>query len=193
MAQNAAARPGRPDASGVRLNRSGRSRGGKSYPAPGARGIRVKLHFWRIVKAKHAGTAFSGAGARLAGGRWNSQGISMIYTSGSRSLAMLEMLVHISSEDILKHYVFFELTFDETLVREVPISDLPRNWWRSPPIPAARRIGDLWIANLDRPILRIPSAVVRTEWNYLINPNHPDFDRIQIGPMEKIRLDKRLT
>ncbi|MBC8006624.1 MAG: RES domain-containing protein, partial [Prolixibacteraceae bacterium] len=49
--------------------------------------------------ARYAGTAFSGEGARLYGGRWNRKGVPMVYTAGSQSLAMLKCLCKMS------HYV----------------------------------------------------------------------------------------
>lgn len=149
------------------------------------------LRSWRIVKAKHAAAAFTGDGARLAGGRWNSQGVPVIYTAETRSLGILEMVVHIQSEEVLKHYVCFEVSFDDSLVSEVP--HLPRTWWKSPAPAACRQLGDQWVAGQVRAVLRVPSAVVRNEWNYLLNPVHPDYPRISVGSRQSLRLDRRLT
>lgn len=147
---------------------------------------------WRIVKAKYARTAFSGAGAKAAGGRWNSPGTGAIYTAGSISLGILEMLVHLGSKDVLRHYVTFELSFDESLVRRIAAGELPRQWW-NPRAPAAcQSVGDQWVVGLESPVLALPSAIVRTEWNYLLNPAHPDFPKIRIAPAQPVRLDRRL-
>ncbi len=147
---------------------------------------------WRIVKAKHAATAFSGEGARRAGGRWNSPGTAVVYTSGSASLAMLEMLVHLQSGKLLKRYVLFEVQFDDSLVEVVDVKALPRTWRKSPPPLAAQRVGDLWVAGGSSAVLSVPSAIVPEEWNYLLNPAHADFSMIVIGPKLATRFDPRL-
>jgi RES domain-containing protein len=152
----------------------------------------VIVRSWRIVKAKYARTAFSGAGAKTSGGRWNSPGTAVIYTAGSISLGILEMLVHLWSKDVLRHYVTFELSFDEAMLRRIPVGDLPRSWW-NPRAPAAcQSVGDEWARGLESPALALPSAIVRTEWNYLLNPAHPDFPKIKIASPQPVRLDKRL-
>ncbi len=147
---------------------------------------------WRIVKAKHASTAFTGEGAKAAGGRWNSRGVAMIYTAGSISLAMLEMLVHVRSQELLRRYVMFEVTFEETLVKKLSAKDLPRNWRLSPPPGSLQRMGDVWVGSRETPVLRVPSAIVPTEWNFLLNPNHPDFRGLAIGQKQPVRFDPRL-
>jgi RES domain-containing protein len=116
----------------------------------------------------------------------------MIYTAGSISLAILEMLVHIQSTDVLSHYVTFELSLDGALVDRPAAGDLPSNWFRSPAPAATRNLGDAWIRRGQSPVLEVPSAIVRTEWNYLINPDHPDFARIAVAPPRPITLDRRL-
>jgi RES domain-containing protein len=152
---------------------------------------------WRIVKAKHAPTAFSGDGARLTGGRWTSPGLAVVYLADSVPLAMLEMLVHLTAEELLRRYVLFGATFDETLVTAVDPSALPKNWRASPPPAALRRIGDAWHATGRSAVLRVPSVVVPAQWNYVLNPAHPDFahmatDCMIVGP-DPILFDRRLA
>jgi RES domain-containing protein len=144
---------------------------------------------WRIYKARHASTALTGEGARLYGGRWNSRGISVLYAAGSLSLACLEILVH---ERRLRNYRYRVLEFDERLLLHVSISSLPTRW-ASPRSPADnRRIGDEWIAAATSVVLRVPSAPVPGEYNYLMNPEHPDFGEIRIGDEQTLKLDPRL-
>ena len=146
----------------------------------------------RIVGAAFAAAAFSGEGARRAGGRWNSPGTAIIYTAGSEALAILEMLVHLQSQELLKRYVLFEVIFDETLLTVADVAALPQTWRESPPAPALQQVGDAWIASAGSAILRVPSVMVPTEWNYLLNPAHPDFQQITIGPKQPVRFDPRL-
>lgn len=147
---------------------------------------------FRIVKARLANTAFTGEGARLNGGRWNSPGVPMIYAASTISLAILEMLVHLQSRDLLLKYVLIPVTFDDSLVAEVGRKSLPRDWRASPVASEVQEIGDQWIAAHSSAVLRVPSAVVPTEANYLLNPNHPDFAEITVGEKQSIRLDPRL-
>lgn len=150
------------------------------------------LHAWRIVKSKHAAGAFTGNGAKQSGGRWNSPGRAVVYTAGSASLAMLELLVHLQADELLKYYVLFPVAFDERWVMTLPLRSLPRLWRRSPPPRAVQALGDRWIAGARSAVLRVPSAIVAGECNYLLNPAHADMGRIRIGPKQPIRFDRRL-
>ncbi len=152
----------------------------------------MTVRAWRMVKANHADTAFSAEGAKKYGGRWNSPGNAVIYTSGSISLAMLEMLVHLQREELLKRYVLFEVTFDDTIVMEIDRKSLPRTWRKSPTPAAIQRIGDDWVAVGNSAVLRIPSTIVPWESNYILNPAHKDFAKISFGPKQPAGFDPRL-
>ncbi|HEV8485072.1 MAG TPA: RES family NAD+ phosphorylase [Blastocatellia bacterium] len=153
----------------------------------------MKLTAWRIAKRKHAKTAFTGEGARLFGGRWNNPGTSIVYTAQSQSLAVLEMLVHLDSHELLEKYVVFEVGIDHSLIAQVDPSQLPRTW-RADPSPArARAIGDDWIDAGTSAVLRVPSVLVPPENNFLLNPRHKDFPRLLIGKPMPFRFDSRLV
>ena len=145
---------------------------------------------WRIVKARHAATAFSGEGAAKTGGRWNSRGVRVVYTSGTKALATLESLVHLNPP-VTFSLVAIPLTFPESLVETYSIADLPPDWRSQPPPPSTQSIGDVWVAEARSAILALPS-VITGEPNYLLNPAHPDFANIQIGHPEPFALDSRL-
>lgn len=153
----------------------------------------MTIHAWRLVKAKHASTAFSGDGARLHGGRWNSRGRTVVYAAGSTSLAMLELLVHLPAPELLDHYVLFEITFDESLVTTIDPKRLSKGWRKFPPPASVHHVGDARLDTLKSAVLRVPSVVVPAEWNYLLNPAHGDFGRIRIGPRKAARFDPRLV
>ena len=153
----------------------------------------MKVTAWRIAKRKHARTAFTGEGARLFGGRWNNPGTSIVYTAQSQSLAVIEMLVHLDSPELLEKYVLFEVGIDDSLITHVDPSRLPRAW-RADPSPArVRAIGDDWIRAGASAVLRVPSALVPPETNFLLNPRHKDFPRLHIGKPMPFRFDSRLT
>ena len=149
------------------------------------------LEAWRIVKEKHAATAFYGEGAAKAGGRWNSRGVLVVYTSGTRSLAALETLVHLNPPLVFK-YVAFRLEFDDALVEQVSLKKLPLDWQAEPPPPSTKAIGDAWVRAARSAVLVLPSVIIPGESNYLLNPAHPDFKRISIGKPERFALDPRL-
>lgn len=147
---------------------------------------------WRIVKRRLANDAFSGEGARLYGGRWNSPGVSVVYAAQSQSLAALELLVHLEISDLLYEYVVIEARFDSSLVTRIGKSDLPADWRASPPPASARAIGNAWIVEEPSPVLELPSAVIPAEDIFLLNPQHSHFAKIEIGKPVDFEFDPRL-
>jgi RES domain-containing protein len=152
----------------------------------------VTVTAWRITKRKHARHAFSGEGAREFGGRWNNPGTAVVYTAQSQSLAALEMLVHLDSADLLEKYVLLAADFDQSLVKIVDASNLPRNWRADPPPAQVRSIGDEWVLGGRSAVLQVPSVLVSGENNFLLNPGHQDFARIRFGKPLAFRFDARL-
>ena len=147
---------------------------------------------WWIVQTHVADHAFSGEGARRYGGRWNSKGHAVVYTSGSISLAILEVLAHIPIYDILEEYVHIPVEFEPKLSMNLKSADLPTDWNKDPSPQAIKQIGDSWIENQQSVILEVPSAIVPTEKNFLINPSHPNFSKLKIGTPTKFDFDSRL-
>ena len=147
---------------------------------------------WRIVKTRFSADAFSGEGARLYGGRWNSPGVAMVYTAGSISLATLELLVHLDATSALPSYSICPVDFDNALVESLHLVTLPSDWHQSPPSTSLQLIGDDWISRGSSVVLKVPSAVVQDENNYLINPAHKDFKKLVMGSMKPFQLDRRL-
>jgi RES domain-containing protein len=147
---------------------------------------------WRIVKSRYASTAFDGEGARLYGGRWNSPGTRMVYTSSTISLAVLEVLVHLQEASLLSSYSLISADLDDALVERLDHSMLP-DGWRTYPAPSdLQRIGDDWVRSQRSVALEVPSVIVVRESNYLLNPTHPDFASVIIGEPEPFTFDERL-
>jgi RES domain-containing protein len=151
------------------------------------------LRSFRIVKLRHAATAFDGEGARRHGGRWNSRGTRMVYTAESRALALLEILTHTGNADLFAAYAVIDLVFDAALVVALKDADLPAGWRASPPPAAMQTLGDRWAADRTSVVLRVPSVLVPEEFNYLLNPAHPDFNQLRIGRPEPLAVDARLA
>lgn len=146
---------------------------------------------WRIVKVKYAATAFDGEGARRYGGRWNSPGARVVYTSSTLSLAALENLVHLTPPLSFKYSVI-QIEFDEALVETMTLANLPKGWTEEPPPPFTKAIGDLWVKEARSAVLELPSAIIQAETNYLLNPAHPDFVKLVIGNPAPFSFDQRL-
>jgi RES domain-containing protein len=147
---------------------------------------------WRIVKTKYSATAFTGDGASLEGGRWNSPGTSLVYVSSSASLALLETLVNLESIAPLPAYSLVRIEFEEVLVERLREDAVPANWLAYPAPAETQQIGDLWVASARSCILAVPSTIIPHELNYLINPSHPSFGTISIGPAEVLQIDARI-
>lgn len=148
---------------------------------------------YRIFKTKFSKTWFDGEGAFLFGGRWNSKGTRILYTAGSLSLATLEMLVHLNSEQLLFSYSYAKLEIEEKDILYVEeVAKLPKSWSVSPPTLAIQRIGDDWAASMASLVLRVPTSIVPSEFNYLINIGHPRFGSIKRGKPQLFRFDERL-
>jgi len=146
---------------------------------------------WRITTRRFADQAFSGEGARLYGGRWNRVGHPVIYTAESRSLALLEMLVQ--DEPLRAHYVLIPAHLPHNVSVEVlDTTNLPRDWRTHAGREALQALGGAWLRQSRSCVLAVPSAVMPAEFNFLINPLHPDFKLISMGEPETLNTDMRL-
>lgn len=151
-----------------------------------------RITAWRITQARYADDAFSGEGARRYGGRWNSRGTAIAYAAGSRSLALLEILVHLDSAALLRRYVLVPIRFDAQHVERLDAATLPPDWRAHPAPTSTQTLGDAWAAAARSPVLQVPSVIVPNEPNYLINPHHPAFASLEIGAVEALDVDDRL-
>ena len=152
----------------------------------------MKLTGWRIVQARQVRSAFDGEGARLYGGRWNHKGVAVVYAASSRSLAALEMLIHLPTPEVLQRYVTIPIAFDDELCTRLDPQSLPRHWRNNPALLSTRDIGTDWVNDGASAILVVPSAVVPDEWNFLVNPRHPDFGKVLVGAPQPFKYDPRL-
>lgn len=122
----------------------------------------------------------------------------MVYTAAHRSVSILEILVHVKGgagvgrAAISAPFYVYAVSFDVALLEELPISSLPAGWNSEPPTAASQNLGDAWVLAATSPILAVPSVIVPEERNYVLNPNHPRFLEIQIGPPVVCSVDPRL-
>jgi RES domain-containing protein len=151
------------------------------------------LTAWRIVKARYRASAFDGEGARRNGGRWSSPGLPVVYVAESAALAALELLVHLGRGSALQAYVLIACSFSEEVVSRLDRARLPATW-RSYPAPAQLQfLGDEWFNRKTSAVLEVPSAIIETESNYLVNPLHPDFTSMVVSKPQPFRFDVRLV
>ncbi|MDF7799714.1 RES family NAD+ phosphorylase [Pontiellaceae bacterium B1224] len=150
------------------------------------------LTAWRLVHRNYLAAAFSGEGARLAGGRWNSEGFPLVYTAGSLSLAILEIIVHLEFKETLKLYQAIPISVPKSALEAVDPATLPADWNKPIPHPSTLLTGNHWIRSQTSIALQVPSAIVPIESNILLNPAHPKFQTLEIGEPIDLPLDARV-
>jgi len=135
----------------------------------------------------------TGTGAKLFGGRWNHRGTAVVYTSETRALATVELLVHVSLSNAPRGLMIATIEIPDKIVpEEVPRASLPRGWRDYPPPREVADLGTRWAKANKSLLLRVPSAVVKQEYNILINPLHPEMQRVALREVEAFEFDKRL-
>ena len=151
------------------------------------------MQLFRLTLREYA-APLSGKGAALWGARWNSAGIELIYTAANRSLAMAEVLVHMTFGTVPTDYVMVTINVpDDVSVDVLEKKTLPADWSRFPYTAPTQALGDKFVADGKSCILQVPSVVTAGEFNFLINPHHAEFSRVKIVAIEDFRFDKRLV
>jgi RES domain-containing protein len=147
---------------------------------------------WRIASRTYASSAFTGEGAARYPGRWNRSGVPVVYLATSLAVGILEILVHVTDRRYLKAYVAMPVEIPDVLIERLEV--LPEDWQQLPePYPeSTQNLGTLWAKSLRSLALQVPSAIVPSEFNLVLNPKHPDFSSIKIGKPEPLVIDPRL-
>ncbi|MCC5808277.1 MAG: RES domain-containing protein [Opitutales bacterium] len=147
---------------------------------------------WRLVKAVHAASAFDGEGSFRFGGRWNSRGVRVVYASSSLALAALEFLVHLDTAAPVPPLVVFRMSIEvRDIASAAPAPDSGKASF--PRLAESRATGDRWARAGASVVLRVPSAVVPLESNFLLSPAHPRFSALRISPPQPFTYDPRLV
>jgi RES domain-containing protein len=132
----------------------------------------------------------SGNGAAINGSRWNSKNIQMLYSGENISLTILESLVHLRKIDMPNRQFLLTIQLPDIQIKEITISKLKNNWQHH--VSYTQWMGDQFISTGEFLVLKVPSAIVPQEHNFLINPLHKDFRKVKIVSSELLELDKRL-
>lgn len=146
---------------------------------------------YRISRSAYQ--VLDGEGARLYGGRWNSPGRALIYTSGTLALAALEYLVHVEPENAPDDLVALTIEIPETAkIKVVTTGELPLHWEKTTDLAACKAVGDKWLARARGLVLQVPSAPIPTEYNYLINPIAEGRSLVKVIRKRRFMFDPRL-
>ncbi|TVP60318.1 MAG: RES domain-containing protein [Halomonadaceae bacterium] len=133
---------------------------------------------YRLLKKKRLADAFSGEGARLYGGRWNSRGKACTYVAGTEALAILEVMVHLSNYEQLKDFVLLELEIPDDLIEIPGNAQLPDNWREDPAPVETLEIGDRFLECKELLALQLPSTIAPREHIFLLNPGNSDYEKV---------------
>lgn len=152
------------------------------------------IEAFRIVRAAFERELWSGVGGLHVDGRWHSRGRRIVYTSQSLSLAQLEVLVHITDRQQMPPLVYSTVVIsDGVRVGSVEPEDLPAAWRQFSPYSATTQlIGTRWLTEAKSAVLKVPSAISEHEWNYLLNPVHPDFGQLRFAAPMPFAMDPRV-
>jgi RES domain-containing protein len=148
------------------------------------------VRIWRITSSEYISTVFSGKGGLYASGRWHPKGNKISYTSESLALASLEVFVGIETADIPLGCVSAIIP-DTTPILEITKDILPANWQDVSAYSDLQEIGLKWLQAMEYPVLKVPSAIIPVEYNYLINPEHPDL-QLQTEQVLEFQFDRRM-
>ena len=147
---------------------------------------------WRLCALQKAEAAFSGNGANRRGGRWNLPGTRVVYCAESRALAAMEILVHVEDMEDLAQLEWRAIAVAVPRDAIERPDRFPGSWRKYPYTPATQRFGSAWARAGHTVALRVPSAVVPGEFNFLLNPEHEMFAQLKIAPAEPFRFDSRI-
>jgi RES domain-containing protein len=150
------------------------------------------MRVFRLSKQKFSND-LSGKGAEITGGRWNSKGTAILYTCESRALCTTEIAVHMPLGLVPDAYMLIEIEFpDDIKVKKLLPAELPEEWKAFPHPHSTQVIGDQFIAAQEYLVMKVPSVVVRGDYNYLFNPRHQDFNKVKAIHKELFGFDERL-
>jgi len=147
------------------------------------------MNLYRMVFAEH-GSSLQAPGIA---GRWNSLGKLVLYASGSRSLSCLENIVHRSTEGLLRNFFILVIEVPDPIkIETLSMERLPVHWHLPFNYKPCQMISDEWIARQETCLLKVPSAIIQEEFNFIINVKHQDFQQIRIIKKEKFLFDPRI-
>lgn len=148
------------------------------------------MKVYRLTPKKYA-TDLSGMGAKLYGGRWNRVGVSLLYTSENLSLSVLENIVHINNPTFLPTFQAITIEIPDSF-QEYSINDFPDSWRNQDAFESLRKLTDEFFDKKEFLAMKVPSAIIDVEYNFLVNPQHSLFKQVKIINQQEFSFDQRL-
>jgi RES domain-containing protein len=146
---------------------------------------------YRIAECSYIND-LSGSGMRYFGSRWSSKGKPGVFLASSRALAVLEVLVHLQPLFIPDNYCLAEIEVPEDSIEQADVNSLPANWKDISPPGMLKKVGDTFLFEQEHLMLQLPSVIVPSEFNFLINPLHKEIKRVKVRHVEPFSFDERL-
>ncbi len=154
----------------------------------------MTLTVFRLGKHAYRAQLFNGQGGLFASGRWTPRGRPVVYTSASISLAVLEYTANYRRRGWVPASVLGRATIPPGVrVQTVSAEELPPNWFAADPPIELQKIGGEWLERGETAVLKVPSAIVVEEWNYLLNPLHAHFGKLTFGTPKVFSFDRRVA
>ena len=92
----------------------------------------------------------------------------------------MEIFVHLGDDAARLEYVYFDVEIPAS-VSILSLARKPKGWRNEPPMEASMRVGDRWLKDDNSALLEVPSAIIPSETNLILNPLHPDASKLKIG------------
>lgn len=148
------------------------------------------MDLYRIVRDKYADSLNASGRAN----RWNSEKQYVIYASSSKSLATLELVAHrnVIMEGVAYKMIVIRIPDDPDIIQTIPLKKLPVQWDLLKNRFVTQKMGSLWYLNKTKPVCKIPSAIIKEEYNYMLNTMHAAFSEIKIKSVSDFEWDQRL-
>lgn len=150
------------------------------------------MFLYRLANLKYKDFTLSGIGAEKVGGRWNEVGTRAVYCSENISLALLEYYIH--SENIAslpKKILVAKIEIPDVFAIE-ELDKLPEKWDQYPYSSKTTSIFTHLAKSRDFFALKVPSSIVRMEYNFILNPLYKDFGKVAISEYFDLAIDPRL-
>jgi RES domain-containing protein len=145
---------------------------------------------YRITGKRYA-RDLTGNGAAMFGGRWNKKGSPVLYTGENKEIALLETIVHTPSS-LIPALDILTLEIPDDSITKLEITNLPKNWAVYPAPVVLSEIGEKWIKKGITIALRVPSCIIHSSHNYILNCRHPEYSRVRLIDQRNFKFDSRL-
>jgi RES domain-containing protein len=145
---------------------------------------------YRITGRKYA-EDLTGMGAAMHGGRWNKKGSPVLYTGGNKEIALLETIVH-TPQMLVPNLDILTIEIPDNSITEIKINQLPKNWTHYPAPTILSEIAEKWIEEGESIALKVPSCIIHSTYNYLLNCRHSEYSKLNLRERKNFNFDSRL-